>query len=166
MPLDLVDPKTGIDYFTAVKGVGETLSRGDSFGGHYRRSGGSNSVLLAGLDGHNQLCARESGLPREPLRELAFPQQGSCVAAYDLFCGFGNNETTAIQGIDQGFGFRDFSLKDANGSRIPYYPTTGPYTFVDPQFASLTRGALCRLPLTMRSRLPCESAWPTACNST
>src|SRR5262249_15778466 len=37
----------------------------------------------------------------------------------------------------QGFGFRDFSNKDANGTRIPYAPSTGFYTFVDPQFAAL-----------------------------
>jgi hypothetical protein len=59
------------------------------------------------------------------------------IAAYDLFCGFTFNETTALQGIDQGFGFRDFSLKDSGGNRIPYYPATGAYTFVDPQFAAL-----------------------------
>jgi hypothetical protein len=60
------------------------------------------------------------------------------VAAYDLFCGFGNNETTALQGIDQGFGFRDFNIIDpATGARQAYFPATGPNTFVDGQFAAL-----------------------------
>ena len=60
-----------------------------------------------------------------------FGTPDAAIAAYDLFCGFGGNETTALQGIDQGFGFRDFTSRD------PYAPATGSYTFVDPQFAAL-----------------------------
>jgi hypothetical protein len=52
------------------------------------------------------------------------------IAAYDLFCGFQNNETTGVQGIDQGFG-----ITDSSGN--PYYAVGGPYSFVDPQFAAL-----------------------------
>ena len=54
-----------------------------------------------------------------------------------MFCHWRGNETTGLQAIDQGFGFRDFSVTDAGGNLIPYYPATGAYTFVDPQFAAL-----------------------------
>jgi hypothetical protein len=53
------------------------------------------------------------------------------LAAYNLFSCFANNETTAIQFLDQGFGLAD----PVSGN--PIYAVGGPYSFVDPQFAAL-----------------------------
>jgi hypothetical protein len=59
-------------------------------------------------------------------------------AAYDLFSFFSFNETTALQGIDQGFGLFDPNSYDSNGNpTVSYYAKGGPYSFVDPQFAAL-----------------------------
>jgi hypothetical protein len=52
-------------------------------------------------------------------------------AAYNLFSCFSFNETTALQYLDQGFGLNDPSTGN------PIYAIGGPYTFVDPQFASI-----------------------------
>jgi len=61
---------------------------------------------------------------------INLPTQSPVIAAYDLFCGFANNETTAIQGIDQGFGIEDIN-------RNSLFARDGPDTFLSGQFASL-----------------------------
>lgn len=128
-PLDLVDPSTHLDYFTAVDALAKVYRQSqrplsqnvtDSMFGQaaqYWRD-------IIQPDTHGQyLLHRCTGgtkvLTSDPVQ-----------AAYDLFCGFADNETTAVQGIDQGFG-----ITDQSGN--PYYGIGGPYTFVDPQFAAL-----------------------------
>jgi hypothetical protein len=132
-PLDLVDPKTGMDYFTAVKALAKvyrqnvpTQGVNDAMFGAAAQywtdlypaapAGGFRLHRCTGTDSSGK--AINIGTP-DPV-----------IAAYDLFCGFSFNETTALQGIDQGFG-----IEDMNQNSL--YPKTGPYTFVDPQFASL-----------------------------
>jgi len=132
-PLDLVDPKTGMDYFTAVRALAKVYRQGvptqsvnDSMFGAAAQywtdlypaapAGGFRLHRCTGTDTSGNTI--NIGTP-DPV-----------IAAYDLFCGFSFNETTALQGIDQGFGIEDMS-----GNSL--YPKTGPYTFVDPQFASL-----------------------------
>lgn len=132
-PLDLVDPKTGMDYFTAVKALAKVYRQGtptqavnDAMFGAAAQywtdlyptapAGGFRLHRCTGTDSAGNTI--NLGTP-DPV-----------IAAYDLFCGFSFNETTALQGIDQGFGIEDMS-----GNSL--YPKTGPYTFVDPQFASL-----------------------------
>jgi len=51
-------------------------------------------------------------------------------AAFNLFSCFANNETTAVQVLDQG------GLTDPVSGN-PIYAVGGPYSFVDPQFAAL-----------------------------
>jgi hypothetical protein len=132
-PLNLVDPKTGMDYFTAVKALAQvyrqnlpTQSVNDAMFGAAAQywtdlypaapAGGFRLHRCTGSDSAGN--AINIGTP-DPV-----------IAAYDLFCGFAFNETTALQGIDQGFGIEDMAHN-------PLYPKTGPYTFVDPQFAAL-----------------------------
>jgi len=132
-PLDLVDPKTGMDYYTAVQALAKVYRQGtptqsvnDALFGAAAQywvdlyptapAGGFRLHRCTGKD--------SSGNP------INIGTPDPVVAAYDLFCGFRNNETTAVQGIDQGFGIEDMS-----GNSL--YPKTGPYTFVDPQFAAL-----------------------------
>ena len=132
-PLDLVDPKTGMDYFTAVRALAKVYRQGTPtqnvndamFGaaGQYwtdlypaAPAGGFRLHRCTGTD--------SSGNP------INIGTPDPVIAAYDLFCGFKFNETTALQGIDQGFGIEDMSHNSL-------YPKTGAYTFVDPQFAAL-----------------------------
>jgi len=143
-PLDLVDPKTGTDYYTAVQALAKIYRTGVRSNGvtdamigptaSYWKDLMGSTNFLPGVNNAPQgfrisRCASKATGP--------FASTDPAIAAYDLFCGFANNETTGVQGIDQGFGFRDFSNTDANQNPIPYYPVTGPYTFVDPQFAAL-----------------------------
>jgi len=132
-PLDLVNAKTGMDYFTAVKALAKvyrqnvpTQAVNDAMFGAAAQywidlypaapAGGFRLHRCTGTDSAGN--AINIGTP------------APVIAAYDLFGGFSFNETTALQGIDQGFGIEDMS-------KNPLYPQTGPYTFVDPQFASL-----------------------------
>lgn len=145
MPLDLVDPQTGIDYFTAVKALANIYRSGVSSNDFTPAMLGPTASYWSHLMGTTAFLPGSQGfrvsrcVSSDPVSGApqVFGTTDPVVAAYDLFCGFGGNETTALQGIDQGFGFRDFSAFDPDGSRHPYYPTTGPYTFVDPQFAAI-----------------------------
>jgi hypothetical protein len=132
-PLDYVDPKTGMDYYTAVRALAKVYRQGkptqdvtDAMFGAAAQywtdlyptapAGGFRLHRCTGTNASGQTI--NLGTP-DPV-----------IAAYDLFCGFQNNETTAVQGIDQGYG-----IEDTSGNSL--YPKTGPYTFVDPQFAAL-----------------------------
>jgi hypothetical protein len=136
-PLDLVDPKTGIDYYAAAKALAKLYRAGVPSDSITAAQIGPTASYWQDLMGTTNFAPGSQGFRISRCATSPFPSTDPVVAAYDLFCGFANNETTALQGIDQGFGFRDFSLTDANDNRIPYYPTTGAYTFVDPQFAAL-----------------------------
>lgn len=143
-PLDLVDPKTGIDYFTAVQALAKIYRTGVKSNSVTAGMIGSTASYWSDLMGNTAFAPGSTGFRVSRCvgtdssgNPMVFATKDPVIAAYDLFCGFSFNETTALQGIDQGFGFRDFSLRDSSGNRIPYYPATGPYTFVDPQFAAL-----------------------------
>jgi Carboxypeptidase regulatory-like domain len=133
-PLDWVDPKTGVDYFTAVQALAKVY-----------RGGTSTQAFNPALLPANVQQYWADLYPTAPAggfrlhRCTGTDAQGNAInlgnpnpviAAYDLFCGFSFNESTALQGIDQGFGIEDMSKNSL-------YPKTGPYTFVDPQFAAL-----------------------------
>jgi hypothetical protein len=136
-PLDWVDPKTKVDYFTAVNALAKIYRTGVPSGAVTDAMIGPTASYWQDLMGNTAFLPGSQGFRVSRCANSPFPTTDPAIAAYDLFCGFRNNETTALQGIDQGFGFRDYSLKDSSGARIPYYPATGPYTFVDPQFAAL-----------------------------
>lgn len=126
-PLDLVDPKIHMDYFTAVQALAKVYRTGVKSQNITDAMFGQAAQYWTDMiqpDTHGQYrihrCTGSNN----------FTSADPVVAAYDLFCGFQNNETTGVQGIDQGFG-----ITDAGGN--PYYGIDGPYTFVDPQFAAL-----------------------------
>jgi hypothetical protein len=158
-PLDLVDPKTGVDYFTAVQALAKIYRTGVPSDNVTAATIGPTAQYWQDLMGNTQFLPGSQGFRISRCATAPFASKDPVVAAYDLFCGFTFNETTGLQGIDQGFGFRDFSLKDSNGNRIPYYPATGPYTFVDPQFAalyvwrSIGTAAYNALQVTLRRRM-------------
>ncbi|HEX2665920.1 MAG TPA: carboxypeptidase-like regulatory domain-containing protein [Candidatus Acidoferrum sp.] len=132
-PLDLVDPKTKIDYYTAVQALAKL----------YRQGVPASSITPATVgpaaqywyDMLQALPAQKSGQPAPSYAVPGFcgssPTTDALQAAYNLFSCFSFNETTAIQGLDQGWG-----LVDPN-SGSSYYSVGGPYSFVDPQFAAL-----------------------------
>src|SRR5262249_37761856 len=130
MPVDFVDPKTGIDYFTAVRALANIYRTGVPTEQVTDAMIGPTASYWTDLMGTTQFAPGSLGFRASRCATSPFPTKDPVVAAYDLFCGFANNETTAIQGIDQGFGFRDFNIIDANsGSRLAYFPATGPNTF-------------------------------------
>jgi len=137
MPVNLVDPKTGVDYFTAVRALANIYRQGVPSESVTAAMIGPTASYWSDLMGNTTFLPGSQGFRASRCASSPFPTMDPVVAAYDLFCGFANNETTALQGIDQGFGFRDFNLRDASGSRAPYFPATGPNTFVDGQFAAL-----------------------------
>lgn len=133
-PLDLVDPKTKIDYFAAAQALAKV----------YRTGVLSQSVTdsmfgQAGMYWADMLQAPAAGAQYAMSSCTGTDSSGNPLvvytsdpiqAAYDLFCGFSGNETTALQGLDQGWG-----LLDSNGNSV--YGVGGPYSYVDPQFAAL-----------------------------
>ncbi|HSY33024.1 MAG TPA: TonB-dependent receptor [Verrucomicrobiae bacterium] len=132
-PLDLVDPKTKIDYYSAVTALAKL----------YRAGVPASSITAAMVGPTAQywtdilqpLPAATAANPTPSYAAPGFcgasPTSDRLVAAYNLFSCFPNNETTAVQFLDQGFGLTDPT------SGASYYANGGPYTFVDPQFAAL-----------------------------
>jgi hypothetical protein len=123
-PLDLVDPNTKVDYFSAVQALAKlyrTLPYGSAVTPQMVGSTASywNNMLQAAP---SYAIPDFCGLPSTTDR---------LQAAYNLFSCFANNETTALQGLDQGWGLFDPN----SGNSI--YAVGGPYSFVDPQFAAL-----------------------------
>jgi Carboxypeptidase regulatory-like domain len=121
-PLDLVDPKIKTDYFTAVTALAKL----------YRQGVPTNSITPAMVGPTAQYW--NDMIQASPAGYSLFCSGGSTAstlqAMYDLFSCFSFNETTALQGLDQGWG-----LTDPSGNSL--YAVGGPYSFVDPQFAAL-----------------------------
>jgi hypothetical protein len=125
IPLDFKDPATGVDYFTAVTALAKIYRTGvttDNF---------NPSMVPANI-------AQYWANVIQPLQSGDAYLTGSCggssttipvVAAYDLFCSNSLNETTGLLILDY------FGLSGASGNT--YYPVGGPYTFYNPQFATL-----------------------------
>src|SRR5260221_1055652 len=124
-PLNLVDPSTKTDYYTAVTALAKlyrTLPYGSTI-----------NAQMVGPTAQYWLNILAAWAAYVVPRFCQLPSTTDKLqGAYNLFSCFANNETTAIQGLDQGWGFFDPNT----GNSI--YANGGPYTFVDPQFAALT----------------------------
>jgi hypothetical protein len=124
-PEDLVDPKTKMDYFTAVTALAKLYKKGVP-----------TSSITPQLVGPAAAYWQDMIQPLKPggaypLLASGGSTQSSLQAMYDLFSFFNGNETTAIQLLDQGI------LADPNLSGQTYYASGGPYSFLDPQYAAL-----------------------------
>ena len=128
MPLDLVDPKTKVDYFSAAQAlakiytvptppastaitpamVGPTASYWQDMMLTPLQSGGAYTLLCSGGS-----------------------TQSALQAVYDEYTCNAGNETTGLANIDQ------FGVPDANLSNVTYFPVGGPYTYFDNQYSSL-----------------------------
>jgi hypothetical protein len=120
-PLDLVDPKTKTDYFAAVTALAKLYRKGVPTSQITSQMVGPTAQywydMIQSAPAYGLFCS--GGSTADTLQ-----------AMYDLFSCFSFNETTAQQGLDQGWG-----LTDPSGNSI--YAVGGPYSFVDPQFAAL-----------------------------
>lgn len=143
-PLDLVDPKTKVDYYTAVTALAKLYRQGIPTSSITPAMVGPTASywydMIAPLPASNPGQAKPPSYSlftqTTPTNPVGTPD--ALKAAYDLFSFFSFNETTALQAIDQGFGFWDPNSYDSNGNpTVSYYATGGPYSFVDPQFAAL-----------------------------
>jgi len=114
MPYNLVDPKSGVDYFSAVRRLAELYRQGIPTGNITPQMVGPTAQywadMMAPQNSYMLFCS--GGNTPSPLQ-----------AAYDLFSCFSQNETTALFVWDL-FGW-------------PANPTTGLNSFFNPQFSSL-----------------------------
>ena len=141
MPLDLVDPKTGLDYFQAIRPLSVAA----------RNRVASDNFDPSTIGKAAQYWADVI----QPLQPGGLYSMSSCTstgnpmsttsaaqAVYDLNCPFVGTvgETTTIQALDQG-GIQDFNnssvFYQGIGATEPNAGTQTPYTFLSPQFASL-----------------------------
>ena len=124
-PEDIVDPKTKIDYFTAVTALAKLY-----------RQGVPTSSITPQMVGSTAQYWSNIIQPLVPGGAYSLFCSGGSTpnvlqAAYDFFGCFSQNETTALQLLDQGF------LTDANIPNQSYYGPGGPYAYFTPQFAAL-----------------------------
>jgi hypothetical protein len=124
-PLDLKDPKTGMDYFTATTALAKIYRTGLSTD-NFNASMVPTKVAQYWADILSPLQPGDSYLTGSCGSN---PTTSPVVAAYDLFCGNSLNETTGLLILDY------YGLSGASGAS--YLPKGGQYTFYNPQFASL-----------------------------
>jgi hypothetical protein len=125
-PLDIKDPKTGIDYFTAAS----------RFAQLYRENVPTSSITNV-LVGPTASYWQDMFQPLKP------------GGAYNLYCGGGSTQSVvkAIYNIYQCFPYIDLlalgtvdyygGLTDANLPGVSYYANTGPSSYLNPQYASM-----------------------------
>ena len=144
-PTDLVDPKTGMDYFHAVQALATQYYAGNSLSSATPQilgakayqywqdvfpgaAGQAQNVLLESTNATTGLITPCNGTPIGPAAHLNATQ-----AMFDLFCNYEGNETTALE------------LADVPGvintSCFPSCATihgkVTPYAYYSPQFSSL-----------------------------
>ncbi len=120
MPLDLVDPKSKTNYFSAAQALARMAAVGTDINqvgpipyweNMFPGAAGAASAVASG-------CA--NGAAPSSLTATQ--------AIYDIFACFPHNETAALQYMD---------LPDSNGFCWPSCSINGPYSYFDPQFSSL-----------------------------
>jgi hypothetical protein len=135
-PLDLVDRKSHIDYYTAVQALAKVY-----------RSGVPTQNITPAMIGPTAVYWQDMLQALQPggayrikycTGGVATGTTDPVQAAYDLFCHNNANETTAIQVLDQG------GIPDFNNSGVTYHGNCGQdptaviqNCFVNPQYASL-----------------------------
>jgi len=141
-PLDLVDPKSHIDYYTAVQALAKMYRTGVPTQNVTPAMIGPTAVywtnmLQALQPGGAYRIKRCTPVINSQGDHLVTGTVDPVQAAYDLFCGFNANETTAIQILDQN------GIPDFNNAGVQYYGNCGDTNpdihncFVNPQYASL-----------------------------
>ena len=161
-PLNFKDPKSGVDYFTAVQALAKLYEQKNVRNISYCASGACytgfqdsmvspqvaefwQDVIQPPSNGGAYLLGAQTG-GCNPNGSL--PTTDPLLAAFDLFCGSRFVETTALQALDvPNSGFGAGGIPDATGDLdcgqtghppCQYYPVGGPNTFYTPQYASLS----------------------------
>ena len=141
MPLDLVDPKSGLDYFKAIRPLSEAARNGvpsDSFDPSTIGAAAQYwADVIQPLQPGGMYTMQNCTSTGNPIGTTSAAQ-----AIYDLNCPFVGTvgETTTIQALDQG-GIPDLNnpsvFYQGIGASEPNAGTQTGYTFLSPQFASL-----------------------------
>jgi hypothetical protein len=127
-PEDIVDPKTHIDYYAAATALAKLYRQGTDVSLITPQSVGPTAQYWANILQPLQPGGAYSlGNYCGGTGSTKIPVQ----AAYALLQCFSQNETTALQALDQG-GIPDFNLPG-----VSYFGPGGPGAFIDPQFISL-----------------------------
>ncbi|HLK33277.1 MAG TPA: hypothetical protein VKT29_09320, partial [Terriglobales bacterium] len=132
MPLNLVDPKSGVSYFQAAQALARLYSG---------KNPPPTSSVTPNMVGPTAAYWQNMLNPLKPGDAYTlFCSGGSTTSAlqavYDLYSCFSGNETTALGVLD--FYGSDFSGNAGiQGTSGAYYPIKGPNTFFDSQFHSL-----------------------------
>ena len=136
MPLNLVDKNSGIDYFSAATALAKTYTQlGDESTLSFTPAMiGPTAQYWADMiqpvnPGGGYRIRRCTPRDATGAHTVSFTTD-PLVAAYDLFCGFSGNETTALSVLDLG------GIRGENSSTF-YEPTTGLNSFFNKQFSSL-----------------------------
>jgi len=145
-PLNLKDPKNGMDYFTAATALAKVYRSGvqtQDFSASQLPAGVAQywTDLLQPLNAGDAYsvssCVGTNPATNQP---YITSTTNPVTAAYDLFCGNSLNETTALLELE--FGIPGI-LTNGSGDPLNFYsplPAGGngtPYTFYNPQFATL-----------------------------
>ena len=155
MPLDIFDKKSSLDYFKATTALAKIYRTGVSTDNFNASMVPANVAqywadMLQPLEGPNPGNGGRGGAYRVS-RCTSLDSSGNhivmgttdpVVAAYDLFCGFSLNETTALFVLDYS-GIRDFNNIPTCGQtgkpacNPRFFPSGGPNTFFNAQYSSL-----------------------------
>ncbi len=145
-PLDLRDKASGIDYFTAVDALAKLYRQPSQGGKGITDATFSNSMLPASVVKYWQDMIAKLSPPNAGNGgaggAYGLGSSGGCgagpssttnpvLAAFDLFCGSNLNETTGLFDLDF------VGIPDANNANNVYFPSTGQYSFYNPQYATL-----------------------------
>lgn len=155
MPLDVFDKKSGLDYFKATTALAKVYRTGlpsDSFADSMVPANVKQywADMLQPLEGPNAGNGGLGGAYRisrctsvnSSGNHIVMGTTDPLVAAYDLFCGFSLNETTALFVLDYS-GIRDFNNIPTCGQtgqpacNPRFFPSGGPNTFFNAQYSSL-----------------------------
>jgi hypothetical protein len=145
MPLDFVDKKSGLDYFTAIDALAKIYRTG-MLSQNFSPSMVSPKVAQYWADvvtppvaGDQYLMSSCTGTNQATGQANMIGTSSPVSAIYDMFCGFSLNETTGLFGLDY-FGVNGFNQCGTPGNQFScngYTPTTGTNTFFNSQFSSL-----------------------------
>ena len=135
MPMDLVDKKSGLDYFKATAALAKVYRQGvstDNF---------NASMVPANVAQYwaDMLQALQPGDSYATGACGSNPTNVPVVAIYDLFCGFSLNETTGLFVLDY-FGVSGTTQCGKAPNQFAcnsYVPSTGTNSFFNPQYSSL-----------------------------
>ncbi|HKS80920.1 MAG TPA: TonB-dependent receptor [Candidatus Acidoferrales bacterium] len=126
-PMNLVDPATKIDYFSAAKALAKVYEVTNP---------PASSSVTAAMVGPTAAYWSDMIQPLQPGGAYSLYCSGGSTpsvvqAVYDIYSCYALNETSALDVLDQG------GIPDANLSGVTYTPVGGLYSYFQNQFSSL-----------------------------